>query len=339
MALAGNMQTLVSGGNVLTEQQRTFYEAALIKHLLPFLDFVNEGQKGTIPRSAGGFHSNSIQFRKRNPITLTSAHTTALTEGVPPDFSDVTWDTVTTQLSQYGAALKHSDIIAHAGIDDNVAQFSAALGELAGLVVNTLVVNALAGGGTAQYADGVANRAAVAASNKLETDEFKKAVRTLAGAYVPTFPDGFYHCYIHVRQAFDLQGDSTWITLNGQYYAGQGGLEKGIVAPMGQVHGVKVMKPSVTTPVWDGEGDSGADVYGAFIFGPDSFGVRDFANWRVPRMDQMTGKGIKIHFVPADQSTKDDPLGQFGVMGYKFAFVAKVLDSTRYIRLETGVTA
>jgi N4-gp56 family major capsid protein len=339
MALAGNLQTLVrtgAGTNTLTQQQKTFYEAMLIKHLLPFLDFVNDGQKGTIPRNSGGFTTGSIKFRKRNPITLTSAHTTALTEGVPPDFSDVTWAEVTTQLAQYGAALKHSDIIAHAGIDDNIAQFAAALGELAGLVINTLIVNELAGGGTVQYAGGSADRNAIDAGENLDADEIRLAVRTLQLANVPTFPDGYYHGYIHIRQAYDLADDPDWQMLNGNGYRGQGGMESGITAEMGRLFGVKFMKPSNTTPTFTNTDP--ITIYAAFIMGPDAFAVRDFAAWRTPRIDPATGKGIRIYFVPADTETKDDPLGQFGTMGYKFAFVAKVLDSTRYVRLETAAS-
>lgn len=339
MALQGNLQTLVrtgAGTNTLTQQQKVFYEGMLIKHLLPFLTFVNEGQKGTIPRNSGGFATGSIKFRKRNPITLTSAHTTALTEGVPPDFSDVTWAEVTTQLAQYGAALKHSDIIAHAGIDDNIAQFAAALGELAGLVINTLIVNELAGGGTVQYADSNTARGDLAAGDIIDSAEIRKAVRTLRLANVPTYPDGYYHGFIHVRQAYDLEDDADWKALNGLgSYRGQGGVEQGILGEMGRLHGVKFMMASTTTPVFDDAGTGPVDVYAAFIMGPDAFAVRDFAAWKTPRINPENGRGIRIYFVPADEPTKDDPLGQFGTMGYKFAFVAKVLDSTRYVRLET----
>lgn len=333
MALSGNMQTLVTGGNTLTQQQQTFYEGMFIKNLLPYLTFLNEGQKGTVPRQAGGFSTNSIQFRKRNPITLTSAHTTALTEGVPPDFSDVTWSTVTTQLAQYGAAIKHSDIVAHAGIDDNIAQFAEALGELAGLVVNTLIANALAGGGTAQYANASPDRNGVGSTEYITSTEIRKAVRTLELANVPRYPDGYYHGIIHVRQAYDLEDDADWKALNGNSgYSGQNGM---VEHEVGRLHGVKFISsntaPTATNTV-------PITVYLAFIMGPDAFAVRDFAQWRVPKLDPQTGRGIRLMFVPADTPTKDDPLGQFGTMGYKFAFVAKVLDSTRYIRLETAAS-
>jgi N4-gp56 family major capsid protein len=297
---------------------------------------VNEGQKGTIPRGqGGGWSTNSIQWRKRNLMAIGSS-ATALTEGVPPNFSDVTWTTVTTQLAQYGAALKHSDLIAHAGIDDNVAQFAEALGELAGLVVNTLVVNELAAGGTVQLgtkASASAARINISAGDTLDNIEIKKAVRTLELAYVPKYPDGMYHGFVHVRQAYDLRADTVWQALNGTSYHGQGGLQNG---SLGTLHGVK-LETSTVTPIYTGLGESSADVYGAFIMGPDSFGVRDFAAWKVPNIDKATGKGVRVMFVPADKPTKDDPLGQFGTMGYKFAFVAKILDGTRFVRLETQV--
>lgn len=348
MALQGNIQTLVqtgAGNNNLSQQQKIFYEGMLIKHLLPFLTFVNEGQRGTVPRLAGGWSTNSIQWRKRLPITLNSGHTTALTEGVPPNFTDVTWQTVTTQLAQYGAALKHSDIISHAGIDDNVAQFSEALGELAGLVINTLVTNELSNGTNVQYSTVASASAArvnvstgdliaLAGADTTGLAEIRKAVRTLELAYVPKYPDGYYHAIVHVRQSYDLRANAVWQVLNGTSgYEGQGGM---VTTDLGRVHGVK-FQVSAVSPIYTGLAEGGIDAYGAFFFGPDAFGTRDFAPWKVPTIDQATGKGISIMYVPADQPSRDDPLGQFGTMGYKFAFVVKMLDNARMVRLETAV--
>ncbi len=341
MALAGNIQTLVrtgAGTNALTVQQKLVYEAMLIKVAQPKLVLVNEGQRGTIARQSGGFSTNSIKWRKRG---LLSAATTALSEGVPPDFVDVTWSEVTTQLAQYGSAMKHSDIVKHAGIDDNVSHFSMALGEQAGLTIHTLIVNELAGSGTLQLGDAVANRGALDANAILDSAEIKKAVRTLELAKVERFPDGYYHAYIHTRQAHDLRSDADWKLVNGQYYAGQEGL---VTAEMGRLHGVKFFVSTelpfhAISVAYGGFTNASVNTAEAFIMGPNAFGVRDFSEWSVPRIDPNTGRGVSIYMVSADEPSRDDPIAQFGTLGWKIAFVTKVLDTTRYIRLETSVSA
>lgn len=337
MALAGKMQTLVRNdatGNALTQQQQTFYAALALKTLLPYLNLLNEGEKATVPRRSGaGFHSGSIVFRKR--ATVLAAATTALTEGIPPDFQDIGYSTFSTQLAQYGAAMKHSDILMHDGVDDVIADMVAALGEQAGLTVHTLLMNVLAGGTTVQYANGRTARNTVIATDRLTAADVRSAGRTLALNNVPTYPDGTYHALVHTRQGFDLMLDPEWRELNGLNYAGQNGM---VTADAGQVYGVKLQMSNVA-PKFAGAGGGAADVYGALVYGPQAWGTFDFAAWPVGNLDPNTGKGIEIMMVPADVPSRDDPLGQFGTLGWKLAFTALILDQARLVRVETGATA
>lgn len=333
--MAGNMQTLVysaAGYNALTPQQQRFYQRVLLKGAQPYLLMLEDGQKGTHPRNSDGFSTGSVRWRKRGFL---AAATTALTEGVPPNFVDLTFTEITTQLAQYGSGMKHSDILAHAAIDPIVTVFSEALGEQAGLTIHTIIMNTLAGSGTVQYATGVAGRVNLTAAMVLNATEIRKAVRTLKRNKVPTFPDGTYHAVIHTDQAYDLMSDADWRGVNGLNYPGGGGLLTGEV---GMLHGVR-FRESTEAPVFAGAGAGGVNVFAAFIYGPDAYGVLDFAAWPIPNLDPATGRGIKIMMVPADQPDKVDFLGQYGVLGWKVAFQCYVLDSTRIIRLETGATA
>jgi N4-gp56 family major capsid protein len=98
---------------------------------------------------------------------------------------------------------------------------------------------------------------------------------------------------------------------------------------------------STDAPVFSGEGLTGADVYGTLIFGPAWFGVRDLAAQPMPRQasGQPSRNSVSLHTVPIETDTKDDPLGQFGTAGWKVAFVAKILQQERGVRVENGASA
>src|SRR5438132_4948100 len=73
----------VDGTTGLTVNQRRFYEAVMIKRLLPYLIYLDEDfERGTIPEHAGGFTSNSIRWVVQGAALPLA--TTALSEGVPP---------------------------------------------------------------------------------------------------------------------------------------------------------------------------------------------------------------------------------------------------------------
>jgi hypothetical protein len=48
---------------------------------------------------------------------------------------------------------------------------------------------------------------------------------------------------------------------------------------------------------------------------------------------------MRITGVPVDTETKDDPLGQFGIAGWKTSYGTKILREWVGLRLETGATA
>src|SRR5437868_2355100 len=88
----------------LTNEQRTFYVGTLIKRLIPYLPFLKDAQKQTIPQHMGLV----AQFRRYSALSLA---TTPLTEGTTPAGNSQAVTVVTATAAQYGDFLTVSDVL------------------------------------------------------------------------------------------------------------------------------------------------------------------------------------------------------------------------------------
>jgi N4-gp56 family major capsid protein len=105
------------------------------------------------------------------------------------------------------------------------------------------------------------------------------------------------------------------------------------------LYGIKFMQ-STDAPIFAGGGGGGIDVYGTLFYGPGWYGIRDLAANPTATPDVDSQKGISVKGVPVNTETKDDPLGQFGVAGWKAeGFVTKILQDVRGVRVESAVSS
>ena len=340
--MATKLNTLVTAddanNNLVDSQQRIVHILTLIKRTLPYLPLFEDATKVmSIPNHAGGFGASGVvSWRKFNALAVS---TTPLTEGTTPDGLNIDVTTVTDNLDQYGDWIKISDIAASASIDDVMKEAMDLLAENAGQKLHKVIMNALTGGDVDQIIYGGSATAANQLTNAdvLTSTVIKKAVRYLRNANVQPYPDGFYRGIIHPYQAYDLQNDSLWQDIS-RYNGGSGvggGLNL-ISGEIGKMHGVRFRESSEVLS--DTAGAASAATYSAFVYGPHSFGVFDLKSQAVNNIDSETNRGISIHSIPINTPTKDDPLGLFGLVGWKASFAAKVYDPDRIVRLRTGST-
>lgn len=331
-----NTYAAVGGENQLSNEGRIFYRMDLIQRLLPFLPMLAEGQKRTVPGRSGGWTSNQIQWRQFASLSLA---TTPLTEGVPPTGKNLSVSTVSANLSQYGDIVKVTDVLVGASIDDVAREAQDLLAEQAGQTLHALLMTELKNNTTTQIANGKAARTDLLVGDVINAYEIKKAVRTLHRNKVPRFPDGFYHGLLHPDSVFDLSNDSEWIDVTTM--GGMGGESRG--APslvqyaergyVGKFHNV-LFRMSTDAPQY-----STPTSFGALIFGPNWFGLADFVGMTMKDINAESGRGIDVSYIPPTTREKVDPLGQFGIAGWKVAFVAKILDNARAVILHHGATA
>ena len=95
---------------------------------------------------------------------------------------------------------------------------------------------------------------------------------------------------------------------------------------------------STQAPVFPTGGAGSIPVHCALVWGPYAFGAVDLTTQTVGGLNADSNRtGIDLMVVPANTPSKVDPLQQYGVSGWKAAFVAKVLDSARILRIETAI--
>ena len=291
-------QTVNTLANI-TQENRIFYERALIKRLLPMLHAYNDAQKSVLPHNSG----TTVNWRKFTALGITK---TELTEGVTPDGKALAVQTVTGTAKQYGDYVTISDLLAKAGIDKAMSEAALLCGEQAALKIDSVVLAAMSEGATP-----------VVESTEFTSAVVKKAVLKLKQKNARRFEDGYYHAIISPEQAYSLMNEqnSGWIDA-----AKYGSIKKLLKGEIGELHGVRFME-STNVP----KGDDSAV---AFIYGADYYGVVD-----------MEGGAGKPSIITKDfgSSGTDDPLNQRASCGWKNLFVAKVLDADAILKVTTSL--
>lgn len=317
-----------TGSATVTEELRTFYSLTLLKRLLARVPLFADAQRTIIPLNTG----KTVQWRKWDSLGLA---TTALTEGDPPTAQTLATSEVTATLSEYGGYVKISKLAIDTFIDQIMDQATNVLAEQGGRSLHSLLVSTVQAGTQVQYASTATAQNQITAAMTLTVAELAEAVRTLEMNNVPRFPDGFYHALIGPQAKTDLAQSTDYRNQN--MYVNTDSLRKGELV---EVSGVKMMVSS-DAPFLGlvGAGAPAAPVYASLVYGPDSFGVVDLAGSTIGRIDPQTQRGVEVHIVPATTPSKVDPLGQFGTAGWLARFAAKIIDQSRIVRIEHGVTA
>jgi N4-gp56 family major capsid protein len=319
----------------LSDEAKTFYNRLLLERLLaycPHLMFADPGRRIVIPGKAG----YSLEWRK---FAALSAATTALTQGVTPTGSSASVSAISATPAQYGDYITYSDVLDMVAIDPILVEYVKMLAEQAGLTLDSVARDVLNAGTTVQYAGAVANRAAVAAANKLSTTEIDKAVRTLEIANVPKIMDEFggsYIMLIHPNTKYDLRADSGWKTPD--QYAGGNKLYSG---EDGRWNGVRILR-STNAKVFEGQGDSGIDVYASLVMGAHYFGT---GKWEDNTGGQKMMSGapgssevVEFFVKPLGSAGSSDPLNQRGTVGWKVSNIVKRLNESCAVRIEHSVS-
>ena len=342
-----NTQTL----NTHSNENKTFYNKALLKRLTANLLFYKYGQKKALPKNSG----NKVNFRKFNSL---KPALTPLAEGVTPEGSNLNITKLEATVKQYGDYVVVSDILDMLGIDPVITETSEVLGEQGGLTIDTVVGNAIANTTNKFYAGEVSTENAITA--KANGNDVKKIVRNLRKSNVKPFADGYFIGVISPEQAYDLQSDTLWQDVS--KYNGGEDIKKGEV---GKIHGVKFIESTnlpkvykytktedtdinlaktyyvesagvyniVKNPVKESLStyyEATDELHCALIFGQDAYGVVDVEN---------SAEGTPSIIVKsAGSAGTADPLNQRSTIGWKALFTAVVLNDLAICSYETKIS-
>lgn len=299
----------------LTAEQKTFYDRTLLSRLLPNLTFLKYGQKRPMPKNEG----DTINFRRFNSLDVPAA---SLTEGVTPDGDNLSITAVTATVAQEGNWVRLSDKISMVGIDPVLTESAALMGENAAKTLETRCADVIFKGTSQQFAGGAASAAAIAAGKVVNSEEIKKAVRTLRNNNAEPLEGGYYIGFCDPSVAYDLQNDSLWQDIS--KYNGAENIMKGEI---GRIHGVRfiltTMCPTDATTATSGT------LHKTLIVGKDAYGVVDVNGSSKP----------EIIIKPTGSAGTEDPLNQRASVGWKAMAVTVRLQELAMVCIQSMASA
>ena len=277
-----------------------------------------------------GSNSKTVVFRGFNRLALAL---TPLNEGITPAGSNLTMNSVTAVLSQYGDFTTVTDIVEFLYDRSMIKDASDVLAVQSSETIDTVIMNVVSAGTAVIYGDGtVATRATITSAMKVTSALLTRAVRWLERNNVEKFAampmiGNAYACVMHPDVVLDLRNDTNWVsavnysspTPSNEY---RGDLFTG---ELGYWQGVRVISTTMT-PVYAAAGVSSQAIYGTLVYGKGFYAVSEFQG------------GLKTYIHTGGVQDTSDPLEQRSTVGWKWEGVAAILDNNRGVRLETSAT-
>jgi len=258
-----------------------------------------------------------------------------LTEGVVPSGDNLTRTTLTSQLTQLGNFLSYSDKLKYTNDDKVLNEMNMKLADQSKEIMDIFVRNVLVAGTNVLWGGDATSTITVAVGDNITTALIKKAVRNLqynrtkksknwsAGSTkVGSSPVGA--SYIGICGAYveaDLKALTGFVEV--QSYASVGDIMEDEI---GYYAGVRFIRTDVPYIDVDG-GDSNANVHSVIIFGKEAYGIT-----------RLEGKALEVIVKPDTMGGHDNPLNQFGTIGWKGYIASRILKQENIIRLEVTAT-
>ena len=301
-----------------------FYDRNLLERALPALIHDKWGQTRNLPKG----NSDTIKFRKWNAL---STATTALTEGVTPTGSAMSVTDITATILQYGDYTILTDKVQLVVEDNVVKEATDVLGEQGGQTIDEVQRDVLVAGTAVRYASAVAARTNVAAAittadidsaiGTLKGQNAKKFTETVTGSVkvgtLPIKPAFIGIC--HTDTSATLESLTGWI--GAEEYASRQLVD---VNEIGSYKYVRFVE-TTAAKVWDSAGDSSSDVYATLILGKNAYGV----------VSLRGQKNIQTIIKPLGSAGTADPLNQRSSVGWTAWTVAKILNNSWMVRIES----
>ncbi len=328
------MNTSTSAG--ISQRTLTYAEVTMLEHAEPVMVLEKFGTTKPMPKNKG------VKIKMRRPKPFEKA-TTPLLEGVTPTSSSFGYEDVEGTLKQYGDVATFTDVIEDTHEDPVVNDMSMMCGENIGATKEALMWGVLRGGTNVFYANGT-SRSQVntpitktkqrAVTRALKNQKAKKITKILSSSvnYGTQSVEASYIAVAHSDLESDIR-EMAGFTAVADY-----GQRKPVCPEeIGSVEDVRYVLSPDLDAFLDAGGAKGsmvsasgtsADVYPVLFFGKEAYGT-------VP----LRGEGaVDPSIIPASKKTKDDPLGQRGIVGWKTWFLAMILNQAWMARLECAVT-
>jgi len=255
---------------------------------------------------------SAVTFTIFNDIAAATSTLNEVTDVTPTAMSD---SQVTVTLAEYGnAVITTAKLRGTAFLDvDSVA--ANVVGYNAGISIDSVVRDVLAGGDNVIYGGGGTTtptaRTSVKATDIIEANDIRKVTAQLRGANVPTF-DGLYMAYIHPDVAYDLRketGAAAW--RDPHVYQDTANIYNAEIGAFEGVRFIETPRAKVFENASDGSGSTGTiEVYCTHVMGRQAlakaFSAQD-GNGAVPRV---------VRGPVVDTLARLQPIGWYWLGGY-----------------------
>lgn len=283
-----------------------------------------------IQKVSAGANSKTMVFRGFNKLSLA---TTALSEGVVPVGQNLTINSISVTLAQYGDLTRITDIAEFLWDRSMMKDASNVLGIQATETIDTLIVNVVGAGTNAVYGDGsVSTRGTVAASMKMTTTLITRAVRFLEQGNVKKFSPIplFGNAYVmisHPNVVADIRLDTNFVQAVNYSSPNPSNANRGdlFTGELGHWMGCRIISSTIA-PSYGTVGAASASVYGSLVLGDGAYAVSEFEG------------GLSTFIHTGGIQDTSNPLEQFSTVGWKWMGAAVILDNARLVRLETSAT-
>lgn len=255
---------------------------------------------------------SAVTFTIFNDIAAATATLNEVTDVTPTAMSD---SQVTVTLAEYGnAVITTAKLRGTAFLDvDTVA--ANVVGYNAGISIDSVVRDVLAGGDNVIYGGGgtttPSSRTTVKAADIIEANDIRKVTAQLRGANVPTF-DGLYMAYIHPDVAYDLRketGAAAW--RDPHVYQDTANIYNAEIGAFEGVRFIETPRAKVFENASDGSGSTGTiEVYCTHVMGRQALAKaysQQDGNGAVPRV---------VRGPVVDTLARLQPIGWYWLGGY-----------------------
>ncbi|MAG09806.1 MAG: N4-gp56 family major capsid protein [Actinobacteria bacterium] len=320
----------------LSQRTNAYAAKEMLAHAEPIACLSKFGMIKPMPKNK----ANTIKFRRPVPLAVA---TTPLTEGTPPTSQALSYEDVTVALSQYGNVVEITDVVHDLAEDPVLKDASMMCGEQAMETIETLMWGVIRGGTNVVYANGSARSAVntVLTLNKqraitrtLKNNRGKKVTNMLSSSvkFNTEAVAAAYIAFAHTDLEADIRG------LAGFTPTEKYGSMQAIPYEIGKVEDVRY----VLTPVLDSFADAGgtagsmvstsgsaADVYPIVYVAKDAYG----------HVALKGADAITPTIINPGQLDKSDPLGQKGMVGWKYYHKSFIANQAWMVRAEVAATA
>jgi len=323
MVVAGPASSLTT---TLTSEMQTYYDRVFLERSVQEQVYSFLTVKKTVPKNSG----KSVAWTRQTAFTPS---TVALTEGTNPTGTPFSSTTVSATLASYGDFDAISSLFEMTSIDTGLEEKVATMGQYAGEKMDTVLLTAMVGGGTRQYA-GAGGLTGVSSTDVMTVAELRKAVRTLKVAKAPKFEapvgkvtGGAYRGVIDSYSWYNLMGDSAvgnFTTVNIAGSPENVSLVKD--QEIKRLAGIDLIESNNVASLATLGASSSDTGYISFIAGKGAVGEVDIA-----------GSGnYRIIHEPSTSGGVANPLHMYGTIGWKVdAYAAKVLNSSWLVEIVT----